>query len=634
MSSGLGTVITYAVLTVLWSTILAIYVRQRRAARGDALISLLLAVLILDAARTVVESIYFGFVWAANYDLLPVGFKALGQPLSLTLVKLINVGVAIVVLVWLARRWVPTELAHNTAQREQEAVLRAQLEASLHSTRESEERFRLAADASRDFVWDADLRTGHVYTSPRFPELLGYPAEEWQPTTVQWNRIVHPEDLARVQAAVLAALKGTVPTYEARYRAVRKDGGVLQLHAKGTTVRDANGRATRFAGFIRDVTQELAAEASRVQSQKLESLGLLAGGIAHDFNNLLTVLSASVSLAERQTGPQLTETLNTASLAVERATALTRQLLAYAGRSKISQVPLDLNQVVSAIGELLTVSISRKVTLSRVLAPELPQVLGDDGQLQQVVMNLVTNAAEAIGDREGSVTLRTELVELTSTPDDVVGPSPLGRVVKLSVSDTGAGMSAEVKALIFDPFFSTKGSGRGLGLAALAGILRSHDGAIGLTSTVGEGTTFSVYLPALDGPAKPAPKERTATVRTPLGARVLLVDDEPLLRRSASRLLGVLGCTVVEAGTGLEAVQKVTAAPTDFDVVLMDLTMPEMDGYEATRRISTIAPALPVVLSSGYSAADGGDLPEGVRSLSKPYDAKRLEATLREVLRR
>jgi two-component system, cell cycle sensor histidine kinase and response regulator CckA len=634
MSSGLGAVITYAVLTVLWSTILAIYLRQRRAARGDALISLLLSVLILDAAKTVIESAYFGLVWGANYGLLPEAFKTLSDPLSLTLVKLLNVGVAVVVLVWLARRWVPTELAHNAAQREQEAALRAQLEASLHSTRESEERFRLAADASRDFVWDADLRTGHVYTSPRFPELLGYAAEEWQPTTAQWNRIVHPEDLAGVQAAVLATLKGTVPTYEARYRAVRKDGGVLQLHAKGTTVRDANGRATRFAGFIRDVTQELAAEASRVQSQKLESLGLLAGGIAHDFNNLLTVLSASVSLAERQTGPQLTETLNTASLAVERATALTRQLLAYAGRSKISQVPLDLNQVVAAIGELLTVSISRKVTLSRELAPELPQVLGDDGQLQQVVMNLVTNAAEAIGDREGSVTLRTEVVELTSPPDDVVGPSPLGRVVKLSVSDTGSGMSAETKARIFDPFFSTKGSGRGLGLAALAGILRSHGGAIGLTSTVGVGTTFSVYLPALDGPSKPAAKERAPTPRVPLSARVLLVDDEPLLRRSASRLLGVLGCTVVEAGTGLEAVQKVTAAPTDFDVVLMDLTMPEMDGYEATRRISTIAPTLPVVLSSGYSAADDSGLPEGVRSLSKPYDAKRLEATLREVLRR
>ncbi len=633
MSSGLGAVVTYALLTMLWGTILVLYLRQRRAARGDALITLLLSVLILDAFKTVVESLYFGLVWGANYGLLSESFKVLSQPIFLTLVKLLNVVVATVVLGWLVRLWVPTELARRASQRAAEEKLRQELEVSLRAARESEERFRLASSASRDFVWDFDLRAGTVFTSPRFAENLGYTADEWPATSEPWLRVVHPEDKERVLGAIRAVREGGAPTYDVKHRALRKDGSVVYLHATGVAVRDAAGQATRFVGFTRDVSADVAAEAAHVQMQKLESLGLLAGGIAHDFNNLLTVLSASLSLAERQAerGQNVKETLNTAALAVTRATVLTRQLLAYAGRGKLSQHPLDLNQLVGAMFELLTVSIPRKVSLERVLQGGLPRVLADDGQLQQVVMNLITNAAEAIGDREGTVTLRTETLTLDASPADVTGLAPLGRVVRLTVTDTGSGMSPEVKARLFDPFFSTKGPGRGLGLAALLGILRSHGGAIGLTSEPGRGTTFAVYLPALTETDRGAVVAAAPVPPSPLRARVLLVDDEPLLRRSASRLLTALGCTVDEACTGLEAVEKVRAQPGQFDVVLMDLTMPEMDGYEATQRIAVLAPDLPVVLSSGYSAVDApGGMPEGVRTLAKPYDVAKLEAVLRE----
>jgi two-component system, cell cycle sensor histidine kinase and response regulator CckA len=625
MSSGLGAVVIYAVLTLLWGTILVLYARHRRAARADALIRLLLSVLILDAFKTVVESAYFGLVWGANYGLLHPVFKALGEPLFLTQVKLLNVMVAVVVLFWLVRRWVPTELKQRAAQREE-------LEASLRAVRESEERFRLAAAASRDFVWDCDLLTQQVYMSPRFVELLGY-----DPKTTAgdpWLGLVHPDDREPVTLAARSAIQ-TGNAFEQRHRAVKKDGTVVQLHASGMVVRDAQGRPTRFLGFTRDITQEVAAEASRVQSQKLESLGLLAGGIAHDFNNLLTVLSGSLSHIEHQLADKepVDETLSTANVAVKRATALTRQLLAYAGRSKLAHAPIDLNRLVDTMGELLSVSVSRKVKLERVLAAQLPAVMADEGQLQQVVMNLITNASEAIGDREGVITLRTALVELSAPPADVVGHPPEGRVVKLVVSDTGQGMNAEVKARIFDPFFSTKGSGRGLGLASLVGILRTHGGAIGLISEPGRGSTFTVYLPALSVMAPVPHPVVKAEPAAPLNARVLLVDDEEMIRRTARRLLRSLGCTVEEATTGVEAVAKVTASPAAFDVVVMDLTMPEMDGYEATRRIAELAPSLPVVLSSGYSASDDpGLLPEGVRSLAKPYDRSTLERLLREVL--
>ena len=636
MASGLGAVVTYALLTGLWGTILVLYVRHRRAARGDALITLLLSVLTLDAFKTVVESAYFGLLWGANYGLLSETFKVLAQPVFLTLIKLLNVVVAVVVLGWLVRFWVPTELARRASQRQSEERLRRELEASLRAAHESEERFRLAASASHDFVWDFDLRTGAVYTPPRFAELLGYTVAEWPLTSGLWLGVVHPDDSKRVTEAIRRVTSGETAIYDVKHRAVRKDGTVLHLHATGVTVRDEAGKAVRFVGFARDISAALAAEAAHVQTQKLESLGLLAGGIAHDFNNLLTVLSASLSLAERQAekGESVKDVLGTATLALTRATILTRQLLAYAGRAGLSKQALDLNAVVSSMGELLTVSIPRKVRLERALQDGLPAVLGDEGQLQQVVMNLITNAAEAIGDREGTVTLRTEAQTLETPPPEVIGSAPRGRVVCLTVSDTGLGISPDVKARLFDPFFSTKGSGRGLGLAALQGILRSHGGAIGLTSELGKGTTFSVYLPAMFGVA-PAPRAAVISPEktSPVHARVLVVDDEPLLRRSARRVLQELGCTVAEATTGVEAVAKVRAGLDQFDLVLMDLTMPEMDGYEATRLIAELAPSLTVVLSSGYSAVDAPDsLPRGMRMLPKPYDLAMLEKLLREVM--
>lgn len=625
MTSGLGAVATYALLTLLWGTILVLYARHRRAAKADALIRLLLTVLILDAFKTMVESAYFGLVWGANYGLLHPAFKVLGEPTFLTLVKLLNVMVALVVLFWLVRRWVPTELKERAEQREE-------LEASLRAARESEERFRLAVSASRDFVWDADLIKNQIYMSPRFAELLGLPVAPLL-MAVPWVNSIHPDDRQAVEQAVRAAIESGA-RFEHRHRALNKDGQVVNLHASGMVVRDASGKATRFLGFIRDVTQEVAAEASRVQSQKLESLGLLAGGVAHDFNNLLTVLSSSLSLAELQLadGKPVHETLGMASMAVTRAATLTRQLLAYAGRSKLAHAPMDLNRLVDTMGELLNVSVSRKVKLERVLAARLPAVMADDGQLQQVVMNLITNASEAIGEVEGTVTLRTELIELTAPPADVIGACPVGRVVRLMVSDTGKGMTPEVRERLFDPFFSTKGSGRGLGLAALGGIMRSHGGAIGLTSELGRGSTFSVYLPALDGMAPaPVPAVKLDT-SAPLRARVLLVDDEAMIRRTARRLLEAIGCTVEEAGTGAEAVAAVSKDASRFDVVLMDLSMPEMDGYEAARRLGVLSPRLPVVLSSGYSAVDdAGPLPPGVRALPKPYSRAMLEKVLREV---
>lgn len=640
MTSGVISVVTYAVLALLWGAVVVAYARQWSATQGERLLRLLLLFLIAEAARTFLESLYFGALWGANYGLFPESWKVLGKPIFLSSMKWVTVGLGIVVLMGVARFWIPTELKQRRARSEAEEKLREQLETSLRETKEREEQFALAAEASRDGLWDDDLRTGKRVLSLRFWQLLGFDTPPPDPTG-EVQRRIHPEDFDYVGTSYRDFLKSGGSHYEVRYRIFDKHQAVKHLHLRGLLVRDEKGRPVRLVGFIRDVTDDLLAEENRLQTQKLEGLGVLAGGIAHDFNNLLTVVASSLSMADEQArrGESVNESLTTAQQAVHRAGVLTKQLLAYAGRTSLSQHPLDLNQLVKSISELLSVTMSRKVKLVQQLAPSLPGVLGDDGQLQQVVMNLITNASEAIGDVEGTVTLRTEVLELDADPPGSRTPMPRGRVVCLTVQDTGAGMAPDVLRRALDPFFSTKGTGRGLGLAALAGILRKHGGGIAVESAPGSGTTFRVCLPALAElaprpqpavePPKPTPRREGG-----VGARVLVVDDEPLLRRSATRLLTMLGCTVKEAASGEDAVARVAEAPDGYDAVLMDLTMPGMDGFEATRRIAKLAPSLTVIVSSGYTAAELPQaLPENTRALPKPYDLKQLEAMLREVTR-
>ncbi len=622
MSSGLGALVTYSLLVVLWGAVAVLYARQFHEAKGERVLRLVLAFFIADAVRTVFESAYFGLLWSANYGLLPESFKVLGRPELLTMVKWFTVLLGGVVLVAVARVWIPREVRARKEQREAETRLREELENSLREVRDREERFRLVAQVTRDILWDEDLRTGGGYLAPRFWELLGYDQTTDKRVDV-WEKAVSAEDRAAFQRAMYGLFDNNTPA-ELRFRATHRDGSTVHLHSQAQLVFDAEGRATRLVGVTRDVTREVQAEEQRVQSQKLEGLGLLAGGIAHDFNNLLTVVSSSLASLAREGARG--DAMQTAEEAVQRAAGLTQQLLGYAGRSSFEQRSLDLNTVVGSIGGLLSATAPANVKLKHHLAAGLPGVQGNEGQLQQVVMNLVTNASEAVAQGDGEVTLRTELVLDPATPPGARTRIPRGRVVLLTVEDTGAGMSAEVLSRIFDPYFSTKGPGRGLGMASSLGILRAHDAGFAIESEIGRGTRCRVFFPALETPAQAVVPLRKSLER--LNARVLLVDDEALLRRSARRLLTLLGCTVTEAANGVEAVAAVRANPGNFDVVLMDMTMPEMDGLAATKLINSLSPALPVVLSSGYSTLE---LPPGVHSLAKPWDARRIETLLRKI---
>ncbi len=399
----------------------------------------------------------------------------------------------------------------------------------------------------------------------------------------------------------------------------------------------AGGR--RFLTVIaRDVTQPKELERRLLQKDKLESLGLLAGGIAHDFNNLLVGIMGNSSLALEtiSSNNPARPVLKDVILASETAANLTRQLLAYAGKGRFVIEPVDLSDLVRQISTLVQTSIPRSVQLRMELMDRLPCVEADVTQMQQVIMNLVMNAAEAIGEDQGTVLITTGVQHVDEDYiATVLVPAQIspGEYVSLQVHDTGTGMTQETMDRIFDPFFTTKFTGRGLGLAAALGIVRGHKGAIKVYSTLGQGTTFKLLFPATEqqAAATPHPLPPQAT----MGETVLVVDDEQIVRRSAKAMLERHGYSVVLAENGKEAVDLYHVLADKIDLVLLDMTMPVMGGEETFRELKTIRADVRVILSSGYNEVEAVRRFAGkglAGFLQKPYSALTLTEKVRAVL--
>ena len=374
-------------------------------------------------------------------------------------------------------------------------------------------------------------------------------------------------------------------------------------------------------------------------AQKLESLGVLAGGIAHDFNNLLTAMLGHMNMAQTKISPESSAQPHMESLEriIHRASDLTRQMLAYSGRGRFVVRPYDLNQVVHEVTHLLEVSIPKKISLRFDLAPDLPTVEADAAQIQQVIMNLVTNASDAIGDHDGTIRLCTSILHLDRTYlDQVFQGQNLepGTYVSLEVSDTGCGMSREVLDRIFEPFFTTKITGRGLGLSATIGILKGHRAGMRIYSEQGRGTTFKLLFLACGAGQT---EEATPALLPALShsATLLLVDDEEIILEAATAMIESLGLKVITATNGLEAMEVIKRPDLQVDVVLMDLTMPHMDGREAFQAIRRLHPNMPVILSSGYNEQESIQAFTGrglAAFLQKPYTLRSLRQTVFEVL--
>ena len=391
---------------------------------------------------------------------------------------------------------------------------------------------------------------------------------------------------------------------------------------------------------IRDVTERKRIEEQLRHTQKLESLGVLAGGVAHDFNNLLTPIlgNASLVLGELSPSSSLRSNLENLITAGQRAVDLTRQLLAYAGKGRSIVAPVDLSDLVRQISNLVRTSIPKNVQLRLDLQDNLPCVEADSSQIQQLIMNLIINAAEAIGEEQGGTVVVTTGVQQVDEYyiRDAFAPKEIlpGKYICLEVHDTGRGMDEETKAKIFDPFFTTKFTGRGLGLAAVSGIIRVHRGAIKVYSTPGKGTTFKVLLPATEDESF---KEAGAIAQKDLAGSglILVVDDEAMVGRTAKAVLQRYGYTVLLAEDGRSAVDVFREIGDRVRLVLLDLNMPVMGGEETLRQFKLIRSDVPVILSSGYNEMEAVRLFTDKRLvgfIQKPYTATQLAEKIRAAL--
>jgi PAS domain S-box-containing protein len=379
-----------------------------------------------------------------------------------------------------------------------------------------------------------------------------------------------------------------------------------------------------------------------LQAQKLESLGVLAGGIAHDFNNLLmSVLGyASLALSDIATDSPAYDNVRQVELAAQRAADLCKQMLAYSGRGHFVVQQVDLSRLVEDMGHLLMLAKSKNATLKYDLGTSLPRIEADANQLHQVLISLVTNASDAIGDASGVISVSTGIMDCDENYLKEIyidEPLPAGTYVYLEVSDNGCGMSKEVKSKVFEPFFTTKFMGRGLGLAAVLGITRGHRGAIKIYTEPGRGTTMKVLLPVKDHQLllANAPEEKEAAKQWKGSGTILVVDDESSVRTVTSTALRRVGFTVLEAKDGHEALSHLNEHQDEIRLVLLDVTMPRMGGEETYRRIRQITKDIPVILSSGYNEQDatGHFNGKGLSGfIQKPYRPTELIAKIRALL--
>ena len=501
--------------------------------------------------------------------------------------------------------------------------------------RESERRYRTLVELAHEGVWQIDQDAVTVYVNPAMAAMLGYEAREMIGRKLYDFMDAHGIEVAKHNLKRRA--KGIAEGHD--FELLAKDGRRIHTAMASRPLLDESGCYQGAIAGVIDMTEWRQLEQKMLHAQKLDSLEVMAGGIAHDFNNLLQTILGNADLA-LMSGPypgDLQTALEAVEKAAHQAAGLCRQMLAYAGRGVYALEPLRLDELVLDLESLLKATISRKVDLRFELSPDLAPVMADPTQLRQVVVNLVTNAAESLKDGTGTVTVSVRAGRQDAAPPyaflgaDAVAP---GDYAVLAVTDTGCGIAPAMIDSIFDPFFSTKFTGRGLGLAVVRGVARGHGGAITVRSAPGQGSCFEVWLPA--APADARPREAVASepggaLPPAAGRTVLVADDDPELRELVLRMFERLGWQAIGVADGAEAVAALEAAPERYALVLLDWSMPVMDGREALEAIRRRVPAMPVFMSSGHPpdalAAEVEHLrPTGF--LAKPYRMAELRRVL------
>lgn len=527
------------------------------------------------------------------------------------------------------------------ASNEELAGLRMQESAAaLQALESSERRYRTLVSATSSIVWTRDPQGAFVAPQPSWSAYTGQSWDQYKGWG--WLDALHPDDRERVAARWRAVADSReIFEVEARIWSVSANR-YRRFVGRGAPVMSSEGAVEEWIGTVTDIDDQRRLEEQLRHTAKLESLGILAGGIAHDFNNLLTgILGNATQAVEifKAGEPGGITVLQNIVEAGERAAHLTRQMLAYSGKGSFLLRQVDLSSLVREISTLLQSSVSKKVYLRLELQRDLPAIEADPGQIQQIVMNLIINGAEAVDEgADGTVLVTTasQFVdeEYARNFDSTYSLKP-GLFVSLEVHDSGCGMSEETRRKIFDPFFTTKVHGRGLGLSAVLGIVRGHHGALRVYSEPGKGTTFKVLFPATGERAAPAPVV-TSSLQAKIGTgSILVIDDEDLVRRTVKSCLQRCGYTVTLAPDGASGIQHFRRNATGFDLVILDLMMPGMSGEETLRHLRTTRPDIPVILSSGYNQVEATRkfVGKGLAAfLQKPFTIHELVTAVRVAL--
>ena len=511
---------------------------------------------------------------------------------------------------------------------------RRRIEAAL---RESEERFRTIADAAPVMICSSGPDKLATFFNDGWLSFTGRTME--QELGSAWLDGVHPEDRDRAWAAYSSSFDSRGPC-NIEFRLRRADGQYRSVLCQGVPRFGPNGVFAGYIGCGTDITDLRRAQEELLATQKLESLGVLAAGIAHDFNNLLGSITANAELAvsELPAGSPAGDGIESIKAVAERAAGIVRRLMDYAGQEPVAAEAVDLSRLVGDLLDLLRVSIPKHVSLDVDLGENLPAVHANAAQIRQVILNLVTNAAEAIGSNQaGSIRVGVSQARSNAAAGTEGGSSlRSGDCIRLVVADTGGGMTQEVQSRIFDPFFTTKFTGRGLGLSAVQGIVRAHGGAIHVASAPGHGTRFEVLLPCAAGPAPGAGAAEPAAARESVSVpgTILVLEDEEVLRTAVCRMLRRIGFQVLEAGDGCSAIALFRERSQDIPVILLDMTIPGSPSHEVAAEARRIRPDVRVILTTAYSREVAAAAFADVRIdgyLRKPYRIEDLVRTLSEL---
>jgi PAS domain S-box-containing protein len=502
----------------------------------------------------------------------------------------------------------------------------------------AEERMRFALQNANVGIWDMDYTTGVLRWSETSEAQYGLEPGTFGGTFDAFLERTHPDDRAAVLETVEQAKKSG-DDFTLQYRSIWPDGTVRHLNGAGRVLLGEHGEPLRAVGISLDVSERRLLEEQYQQAQKMEAVGRLAGGVAHDFNNLLTAILGycELLLADLNPADPRKADITEIQKAGTRAARLTGQLLAFSSKQIIEPKLVDLNVLVGDIRTMLGRLIGEDVKIKVSLQPELAAVMADRGQLEQVIMNLAVNARDAM-PHGGTLTIETANTELDENYAEAHLSVKPGSYVKLSVTDTGTGMTAQVQSRLFEPFFTTKepGKGTGLGLATIHGIVARNGGTVHVYSEVGKGTSFSVYLPSADCAetvveAPPLITERRTGTQT-----VMVVEDMDGLRELAKRLLERQGYAVLLAANASEAIELFERHPS-IDVLLTDVVMPGASGPELTKQLVGQRATLKVIYMSGYTEeaiVHHGVLKPGIAFINKPFTSETLGRKIREVLDR